>query len=248
MFKMAVKKLAKRYGLNESVPVIPHQPQLDRKSIANIFLSGEGIEVGALHNPLALPPGVKVKYIDRLSVDDLRKHYPELSQHTLVPLDILADGERLETVTEASQDFAIANHFIEHCRNPFLALKNFLRVLKPKGVLYLAVPDKRHTFDKDRPITPVEHLLRDFEEGPDWSREAHFEEWVRSVYKVQGEDAVRESKTSLMSMDYSIHYHVWTTLDFFETLTWFQRKVEPGFNVELFLQHEDEMIFIIRKK
>ena len=48
------------------------------------------------------------------------------------------------------------------------------------------MPDKRHTFDIDRPVTPIEHLFRDFDQGPDLSRRDHFEEWARLVDKVAG--------------------------------------------------------------
>ena len=59
-----------------------------------------------------------------------------------------------------------------------------LRVLKSNGVLYLALPDKRFTFDQDRPVTPYEHLKRDYFESPGWSEESHtpsgFGAWEKS--------------------------------------------------------------------
>ena len=63
------------------------------------------------------------------------------------------------------QDFVIANQVLEHFQNPLLALQNMLRVLKPGGVLYLSLPDKRFSFDVDRPVTTVEHVLRDYRRG-----------------------------------------------------------------------------------
>lgn len=91
----------------------------------------------------------------------------------------------------------IANHFLEHCENPIKAFLNMLRVLRPGGILFLAVPDKRHTFDRDRPVTPLAHLVRDYEEGPGWSRKGHFEEWVRLVHKV---DSALKSKDKWRSL------------------------------------------------
>ena len=128
-----------RYGHSgeSSAPV-----KLDRSVIAETYLSGIGIEIGALHNPLKLPIRASAKYVDRLSVPDLRQQYPELASEELVEVDILADGERLETIEDSSQDFVVANHFVEHCQNPVGAVLNMLRVLKPAGILYLALPDK----------------------------------------------------------------------------------------------------------
>ncbi len=87
---------------------------ITRDTVAATYIQGNGIEIGALHNPLRVPPGVKVAYVDRLSVQDLRKHYPELNDKELVNVDIIDDGEKLSTIADASTDFVIANHFIEH--------------------------------------------------------------------------------------------------------------------------------------
>ncbi len=73
---------------------------LDREAIAAHYLRGEGIEIGALHNPLRLPRAAHVRYVDRMSREDLRKHYPELSRRDLVPVDIIDDGERLSTLQD----------------------------------------------------------------------------------------------------------------------------------------------------
>jgi len=86
--------------------------RIDRKTLASIYLRGHGIEIGALQFPVKLPRSVKVRYVDRLTVSELRKHYPELDSYKLVKVDILDDGETLATIGDASQDFVIANHFL----------------------------------------------------------------------------------------------------------------------------------------
>ena len=37
------------------------------------WLHGEGIEIGALHNPLEVPAGARVTYVDHLPVERLRE-------------------------------------------------------------------------------------------------------------------------------------------------------------------------------
>lgn len=220
--------------------------KLDREFLADTFIRGQGIEIGALHLPLQVPRSAKVKYVDRFSADALRAHYPELRDKKIVDVDIVSDGERLEAIADATQDFVIANHFIEHCQNPIGALLNMLRVLKIGGVLYLAIPDKRCSFDVDRPGTPLAHLLRDYEEGPAWSRRQHFEEWTRLVNKVQDAAAAEQEIVRNMSFDYSIHYHVWTQAGMIELIAALRKLT--AFEVELFLRHEAEVIFILRKE
>ena len=69
----------------------------------------------------------------------------------------------------------------------------------------MGVPDKRYTFDIDRPLTTLDHLIRDYKEGPEWSRLGHYEEYVRLVDKFP-EAQVAERMQHLLDIDYSIHY------------------------------------------
>ena len=43
-----------------------------RRELAAHYLFGQGLEIGALHLPLAVPDDVVVKYVDRLTVAQLR--------------------------------------------------------------------------------------------------------------------------------------------------------------------------------
>ena len=223
----------------------PHA-KLSRALIAETYLIGNGIEIGALHNPLQVSPSAKVKYVDRLPIAQLREQYPELNEKELVEVDILDDGERLTTIPDASQDFVIANHFVEHSQDPIGAVLNMLRVLKPGGRLYLAIPDKRCCFDSDRPVTSLAHLLRDHAEGPEWSRAQHFEEWARLVNRASGEADVEKQVAELMRTNYSIHFHVWTPFEMLEFVLALRKMIE--FEIELCLMHDGvEVIFVFRK-
>jgi len=220
---------------------------LERVGLALNYLVGNGLEIGGLQRPLAVGKSAKVKYVDRMPVSELRRHYPELTSVDLVEVDIIDDGERLETIADFSQDFVIANHFIEHCQDPILFIKNMLRVLRNGGIIYLAIPDKRYTFDRNRPDTPVEHMVRDYSEGPEWSRKQHFMEWARCVNNISDETGIDDRANELMRMDYSIHFHVWSQssmLDFFSSL---QRIMPEVFEVEAFLKYQEECIWIVRK-
>ena len=219
--------------------------KLDRRSVAAAYIQGQGIEIGALHMPLKVPRSARVKYVDRFSVDDLRKHYPELKDKNLVNVDIIDDGERLDTIPASSLDFVIANHFIEHCQDPIGAVLGMFKVLQPGGILYLAIPDKRYSFDSQRPVTPLEHVMRDHLEGPEWSRRQHYEEWVRSVSKATDEEDVARQLSALMDMEYSIHYHAWTQAEMLELITALRRMV--SFELEFSLRLDTEMIFILRR-
>ncbi|MBN2357276.1 glycosyltransferase [candidate division KSB1 bacterium] len=217
----------------------------ERTRIAQQYLKGQGIEIGALHAPLHLPNGAQVQYVDRMSVDDLLAQYPELKSEKLVPVDIIDDGEKLSSLGDATQDFVIANHFLEHCQNPLLALENMFRVLKSGGILYLGIPDKRHSFDCDRQVTSYEHLLKDYREGPEWSEKMHVEDWVRLVNKVADDNEVTQKVQSLLQTNYSIHYHVWTQTEMMELFLNIKKRL--CFEIEVVSRNINEVIFVLRK-
>ena len=47
-------------------------------------LSGKGLEIGPLHRPMMRHEGMDIDYIDRCTVEELRRHYPELCDLPLV--------------------------------------------------------------------------------------------------------------------------------------------------------------------
>jgi len=217
-----------------------------RRSLAGKYLRGEGLEIGALHLPLALPRGARAKYVDRLDIKELRVQYPELKKLKLVNPDIIDDGETLAGVDSESQDFLIANHFLEHCENPIGAVKTFLRVVKKKGVIYMAVPDKRFTFDSERPVTTLGHLVNDYVQGATRARGEHLKEWGRLVDRHFSNDAERDL-SQLKRADYSIHFHTWTCLELFELLVYLKRELSFEFEIEEFVFSRGEALFILRK-
>src|SRR5438093_10688055 len=144
MIARVARSIRKRASRLIGVPVRPEE-LLRRRTIARSYLRGDGLEIEALHNPLIVPPAARVRYVDRMGVADLRREYPELSGKPLVDVDILDDGETLASIGDGTQDFVIANHFIEHCENPIGAVRNLLRALKGGGVLSLAISSEEHT-------------------------------------------------------------------------------------------------------
>lgn len=220
-----------------------------RRRIAARHLAGEGIEVGALHSPFPLPAGVRVRYVDRLTTPQLRAEYPELDGEELVDVDVVDDGERLSTLEPGSQDFVISSHFLEHCEDPIGTLQAQLRVLRPGGVLLLAIPDRRAGIDREREPTPLEHLLRDHEDGPERSRSEHYLEWARLVDLPLGNVAaerVGEHASELERRRYSIHFHCWTSDEFKAQLAEILPAIEPTASVVDERRNQHEFLVVLR--
>jgi SAM-dependent methyltransferase len=218
---------------------------VDKRRRLSAWLRGDGIEIGALHVPLGIHREARVRYVDRLTVEEQRRQYPELAGVQLAPVDVIGSAEDLSAFGDGSVDFVIANHLLEHTEDPISAISCWLRVLRPGGVIYMAVPDKRHTFDIDREPTPIEHMVRDYEEGPAGSRRQHFEEWARHVERVS-EGRVGERADILEQIDYSIHTHVFTEQTLLELLMACDRLVGP-IEIEALRRNGLETLVVVRK-
>ena len=153
--------------------------------------------------------------MDRLSVEDLVKHYSEIRTPIVAP-DIVADAESLPL---RDLDFIIASHVLEHLPSPLKALKAWYEALRSGGILLLKVPDKRFTFDHKRERTPLKHLIEEYEDPSRIDVQAHYADWVERVNGKEAHSAEFEQKLrSLMAQNYSIHYHVWIDRDISEVL------------------------------
>lgn len=232
-------------------PADPPPVYLDaRRELAARFLFGEGLEIGPLHLPLTMPAGARPRYVDRMPVEQLREEYPELSGWKLTPVDVIDDGEALATVAAGSQDFIVANHFLEHCEDPIGTIETHLGKLSPGGVLFYAVPDKRYTFDFRRPVTPLEHMLADHDEGPARSRRRHYDEWAELVAFEEGEpeDERQARARRLEAEGYSIHMHVWTQAEFLALVLAAREHLDEGFEIEAVARQGIEVVVVLRKR
>ena len=229
---------------SEAAGFKPHRRRFQR------YLVGRGIEIGALHNPMPVDTTrATVRHVDRVPLEGQREHYPELIDVPLVPPDIIADADRLTMVEDNSEDFLIANHLMEHVPDPIGALKEWHRVLKPGGILFLALPDMRFTFDKDRPRTALAHLIADHDDRGSASRLAHYEEYSRLVHGKAGDD-LRNDVDQLLARQYSIHFHVWVKEDIDELLNYLRdRGGLPWTIVEEMdtAPGDDEFIYVLKK-
>lgn len=90
----------------------------------------------------------------------------------------IGDAVDLKGIADSSYDFVLASHVLEHVANPIKAIREWLRVLRRGGALLLAVPDKEFIFDHARPVTSLEHLVRDFEGGVEEDDLTHLPEIV----------------------------------------------------------------------
>ena len=128
---------------------------------------GSGLELGPGHAPFPAGPGTSVRIVDRCQPEENRVLFAELEDAEFARPDIVADlnTDRLEAVADASQDFVICSHVLEHLAEPIGLLGDMHRVLRPGGVVLILLPDRHRTFDRYRTGTPLAHLVAEYESG-----------------------------------------------------------------------------------
>jgi SAM-dependent methyltransferase len=136
---------------------------------------------------------------------------------------------------------------IEHTRNPIATVENFLRVLKPGGIVYMAIPDKRFTFDRKREVTPFAHIREDYLRGPEWSDRAHFEDWALRVREFPDEEARQRYVEECLAKLENIHFHVWTQAEIVEMFLGMRREFGFPLEMEAAIQNGHEVVVVLRK-
>lgn len=231
-----------------------------RMLLAQWYLRGEGLEIGAQSSPLRLPSRAKAKYVDVISREEIIRQFPNLNPKKVVQVDIISDGFTLGGIGDNQFDFVIANHVLEHSANPIGTLSNWTRVLKPGGVLFCSVPLKNRSFDKGRNLTAWDHMADDFraysekdEKRVEKINLQHYEEWLDhsepEILKrppISGLERERRIEKMLSEKE-EIHFHTFDRKSFRELLTNVSRIIGIPLEVVSVFQSRIEVISIAKK-
>ncbi|MFL5958482.1 MAG: class I SAM-dependent methyltransferase [Solirubrobacterales bacterium] len=143
-------------------------------ALAHRWLDGlKGVEIGgAAHNAF---------HLDTLNVDRTRDMDTVYKREELecagvaMAVDVVAEGDDLPVPDDAF-DFVLASHVLEHLPDPIRALQEWRRVAR--RYVFVVLPHRDRTFDRDRPVTPVDELLRRHEQGLRSDDDRHWTVWT----------------------------------------------------------------------
>ncbi len=159
-------------------------PHLSHRQQGYALLNGHGLEIGALHQPAVLPKNCSVVYSDICTKKEGATVFGEIDSKGMVEVDIIFDLDRDDpgSLAEAPFDFVILNHVIEHLANPIRAVGVLFELVSPSGQVLISAPDKDYTFDRDRALTPFEHLRREYHDGVTEVSDDHYVDFLRGVH------------------------------------------------------------------
>lgn len=127
----------------------------------------------------------------------------------------IAEASNLDVIADASYDFALSSHMLEHSANSLKALRELLRVTRDHGTLVLLLPHREGTFDHRRPVTTLAHLIADEQAGMTEDDMTHFDEII-ALHDLSRDPAAGTPeqfyKRSLQNLqNRCLHQHVFDT-------------------------------------
>lgn len=126
----------------------------------------------------------------------------------------IAEATDLQNIPSSSYDFLLSCHSLEHVANPIKALMEWKRVMKTGARLILILPDKRKTFDINRPYSTLEHLVEDYHNNTGENDQTHMEEIIQNHDPAYDpEHKTRDQLRALLEQNFEkrlSHHHVFS--------------------------------------
>lgn len=131
-------------------------------ALAHELLDGlNGIEIGgAAHNPF----GLSTRNVDFTADRTAFKEEEIRMCGEMLPVDIVAPGDRLP-LKDDSVDFVVCSHVIGCFADPIRALREWRRVVRHGGYIYVIAPHRDRTGAQNRPRTPLAAIVDRHEAG-----------------------------------------------------------------------------------
>lgn len=190
-----------------------------------------GVEIGAsTQNSFRLKRAINVDFSDE------QGGLWQSSACEPAVVNIVALGDDLP-FKDNTLDYVLSSHVIEHFFDPVKALREWHRVVKPGGYIFIIAPHKDRTFDKPREVTGVSELM-DRASG-----KIKITDYARPEFDTSGKSMgagidrpvqllIRDKKNQPLEKGWKYyeaddhhHWSVWRTADFVELVKHLDYKI-----------------------
>jgi len=151
--------------------------------------------------------------------------------------EFILEATELKSIDDDSYDFVVSSHMIEHLSNPIKALFEMKRVVKDEGYVIVVAPHKEITFDHNRRITNLQHLIDDYNNDISEGDVSHLDlEEILQNYDYRLDPGVSGKEEFIARVSDNIHnralhQHVFTTNIILQMLDYVELEikfVKPG--------------------
>lgn len=160
--RQSIEQMLQMESVEEPAPESPPPPKIFKEHVlAHALLDGlTGLEIGAAaHNPF----GLRTRNV---ALPEDYEFYAEQQRREMgvdpAPVDIWASADKIP-VPDASEDFIISSHVVEHLPNVIATFMEWNRIVKDGGYVFMIVPLKGALpADEPRELTPLAHFVEDY--------------------------------------------------------------------------------------
>ncbi len=154
------------------------------------------------------------------------------------------DAVNLEGIESNKYDFVLSCNNLEHIANPLKALAEWLRLLKPGGLILLVLPNKVSNFDHKREVTSFDHIINDFNNAITEQDLTHLDEILSlhdlSMDPLAGAFDTFKNRSMINFQNRCLHHHVFDTN--------LLKRIFQYFNIEVLTTDVTDTDFIILGK
>jgi SAM-dependent methyltransferase len=241
MIRRSIRSLRKSIKKKIRRALAPHICREIIRPLISNYCTGQGLEIG---------PG-KIPYCNPATTLFLDK-YTDNKDGTPEP-DIISDASVIPR-PDATFDYVFSSHALEHMQNTIATLKEWSRILKKGGILFLVLPYGDRTFDRHREKTTLQHHMNDYENLTDEYDNSHNEEikigWSKNEDFDGGKDYEKEWGAPVWDFDFRlrngvIHFHVWTQDEIVRLLQYIGFKIMTV--AEVAPERKDSFVVVAKK-
>ena len=226
--------------------------------MAHYFCKGNGLEIGALCYPYLFNNDCELKYADIFENTELRniiENIPleNLYDKKLVKIDYILKPPKysLDAINDREFNFVYSSHVLEHTPNPIFALNEQLRVIKPNGIVYGVLPNKKYTYDRLRKVTPAKDLIKKYENQifdhtVDEALDVVKNTENHALYELHKDNALEYAKEIIRKKEGIHHFHTFDETNILEILLYLVKQ--NNFIIEYFSGFNNrDLHFALRK-
>ncbi len=220
--------------------------------LINKYLYGlNGIEIGGSGKSFGLE-SQKGSYAN-VDIIDAETRAKNKGWKTSQLVNILSPGDELPFKDNVF-DYVFSSHVIEHFYDPIKAIKEWYRILKKGGYIFMIIPHKERTFDRNRDLTSFIELMNrhenkismnDYAQRSKEEKDKYENDKDKDHHKLIENNEIPEGWVRFVQYDFGHHWSVWDTktfLDFCKRMSWdVVDYKDPNSNTD------NEFIIILKK-